>query len=80
MAKSGPTLPVMANNKKKPGRPKGRKPTYALYARIKPALGKAFEAYIESIQPRTSATAVIEMIVEQYLTSVGHWPPPTDPS
>jgi hypothetical protein len=83
MTSFSPTLTPMANNSKKPGkpgRPKGRKPTYPLYARIKPSLGEAFDAYVESIQPRTSTTAVIEMILEQYLHAQGVWPPIPDAS
>ena len=74
------TIPVMAK-KRKPGRPAtGRKPTYIVYARVSPALGAAFEQYLERTRPRPSTTSAIELALEKLLTEAGYWPPPPEPA
>lgn len=42
---------------------------------LPPALFAAFLAYVESVSPRTSKTAVIEYILERLLTEKGFYPP-----
>lgn len=37
-------------------------------------LSEAFGRYIEQSRPRTTRTAVIEMLLEQFLTEKGFWP------
>lgn len=71
------TIPVMAK-KRKPGRPStgGRKPGYVVYARINPALGAAFERYVEETRPKPTQTSVIELALERLLAEAGYWPPP----
>lgn len=78
MGSATATLPDMGSRKepKKQGRPPGRKLTAPLYARADPALVHAFNEYVEKLRPKTSASAVIEMLVEQLLEKEGLWPPP----
>lgn len=78
---SAATLPGMGSRKedKKPGRPAGRKPTTPLSARIDPALAQDFVEHVESLRPKTSVSAVIEMLIEQYMRkqpSAQRQPPP----
>src|ERR1700722_19544459 len=82
MVASGVTMPVMTDDRKKPkkkmGRPAtGRTPSTAVFARVSPELGKALDAYVESIRPRTTNTAVVSLALEEYLTRAGFWPPPS---
>lgn len=44
---------------------------------IAPELMASFAAYVDEAKPRTSKTAVIEMLLERFLTEQGRWPPPT---
>jgi hypothetical protein len=69
------TTPFMSSRKRKPGRPKGRQPTYTLYARVAPEVGAAFERYIEATEPRPSDKAVIELAIKEFLRSRDFWPP-----
>jgi len=65
--------------KRKPGRPAtGRKETVAIFARVSPELGTAFEAYLDSQRPRPTTNAVIEILIEDFLTAQGFWPPTTE--
>lgn len=74
MAEALLTMPVMA--KRKPGRPKGRKPTYALYVRIRPSLGAAFDELLK--RTRRTATAEVELMLEKFLADAGLWDAGTD--
>jgi hypothetical protein len=56
-----------------------RRPAVTLFARVEPDLGNAFKAHVETIRPKTSDQAVIEMLIERYLKELGLWPPPADP-
>lgn len=80
MAGNGSTLLDMAKRTPPPnpqrGRPRGRKPTYPFGARIDPKLGAAFDAYLESLEPKPTATSVIEMMLRRFLQSQNFWPPP----
>ena len=40
-------------------------------------LRDAFDRFIDQTEPRTSKTAVIEMLLTRYLTEQEFWPPPT---
>jgi hypothetical protein len=80
MDTGGSTILGMAkertNKPKKLGRPAtGRTPTTTVFARISPDLGKALEAYVESVRPRTTTTAVVSLAIEEHLARVGFWPP-----
>jgi hypothetical protein len=66
---------MLVMEKRKPGRPKGRKPTYSLNARIKPAIGRALEQHVETIQPETTVRAVVELALMEYLAKRKAWPP-----
>jgi len=66
----------MPSNKRKPGRPTGRKQTASIFARISPQLAQVFNDQVEAIRPKTSASAVVEMLIERWLTEQGYWPPP----
>lgn len=72
------TIPDMAKKKPNgPGRPAtGRKPTITIYARVRPELGEALEAYLASLRPRPTGTAVLEAALEDFLQGKGFWPPP----
>jgi hypothetical protein len=65
-------------SKRKPGRPStgGRKPAYILYVRINPALGAAFDRYVEETRPKPTATSAAELALEKLLAEAGYWPPP----
>ena len=45
---------------------------------IAPELMQAFDSYVEETKPRTSKTAIVEMLLEQFLTDKGRWPPTDD--
>lgn len=75
MADNGVTMLGMAR-KSKAGRPKGRKPTYIVYARVDPKIGEALEAYIAQTEPRPSQTAAVELALKRLLAEAGLWPPP----
>jgi hypothetical protein len=76
MSGTGVKMPDMAK-KRKPGRPAtGRRPTYLVYARIDPALGAAFDQYLEKTRPKPTTTAAVELALERLLTEAGYWPPP----
>lgn len=42
---------------------------------IPPDLADAFDAYVESSRPRTTKTAIVVMLLEDFLKKTGHWPP-----
>lgn len=76
MAELGVTMPDMAKKKpSKQGDGKGRSPAYVVFARVPPELGAAFEAYLESLRPKPSATAAIVLSLEEFLAQRGFWPP-----
>jgi hypothetical protein len=82
MASHGGTLLDMGKDKpKKPGRPQtGRKPTYILYARIKPSIGAALDAYIAATRPTPTQTSAVELALEEFLAKQGFWPPSDAPA
>lgn len=57
---------------------KGRSPSYALFTRIPPELGAAFEAYVNSLRPRPTATSVVQTFIEDGLKAAGFWPPASE--
>ncbi len=64
---------------KKPGKPRGRPPseagpTVSVSTRISQAKAKILEKYVESILPRTSTAAVLELALDRYLQSLGLLP------
>lgn len=63
----------------KRGRPSGRKETVPLYARVDPGLATVFKAYVDTIKPKTSDSAMIGLLIEQFLTDKGLWPPADQP-
>lgn len=76
MDRNSATLFPMAKGKKPTsGRPKGRKPTEVVTARIAPDLAQAFNEHVESLRPKTSVTAMLTFLIENYLESKGLWPP-----
>ncbi len=52
--------------KKPPGRPKGRKPTYVVYARIKPEIGAQIEAFLDTTKPTTTLVGLLELALEEF--------------
>jgi hypothetical protein len=70
-------MPGMSSKKpnRKPGRPQGKRQTAPLYARVDPRLADAFNGHVDTLRPKTSASAVIEMLIEQFLSEAGKWPP-----
>lgn len=76
---SSPADAITRMSKKKPpgeGGAQKRSPAVTVYARLPPELGKAFNRHIDTLRPRASAQAVVEMLVERWLTEEGKWPPP----
>ncbi len=43
---------------------------------ILPEIFGAFSRFVEGSEPRTSKTAVIEMLLKRFLEAEGYWPPP----
>jgi hypothetical protein len=62
-------LDGMTNKQDKagPGRPKGRKPTEAIYVRVAPSLAKRFNDLVEAMRPKTSVTGVVTMLIEDWV-------------
>ncbi len=64
----GVTMLVMADKPKKRGRPpKGRTPAFTVFARIKSELGERLVRHVDSIEPKTTLAAVVELAIRQYL-------------
>jgi len=57
-----------------------RAPPITLCAGVDPDLGQAFNEYVDSLRPKTTTHAVIEMLIERYLTESGMWPSAQPPS
>lgn len=67
------------SKKKKPsdsGQPPSRSPAYTLFARVRPELGRAWEAYLSSLRPKPTAVSAVELMMEEFLQQQGFWPPP----
>lgn len=45
---------------------------------ISPELFDAFDSYVEDSKPRTSKTAIVEMLLERFLEEQGRWPIPEE--
>jgi hypothetical protein len=82
MARGGVRIPIMGRKQKPPAdgpkKGQGRSPFYQVYVRIRPDLGVAFERYLATLRPRSSNTAVVEVMFEEFLASRGFWSPPAD--
>ncbi len=48
---------------------------YNLNVWIDSELGESFEEALKRIEPRTSKTALLEMLLREHLRSKGFWPP-----
>jgi hypothetical protein len=60
--------------KKRVGRPStGRTPTVTIFARVPPALAEALEAYLDSLRPKPTTTAVMIAALEDFLQAKGFW-------
>ena len=44
---------------------------------IDPALAAAFSRYIAESRPRTNKTAIVEMLLEEFLREKGYWVEPS---
>lgn len=64
-----------SKRKGKRGRPVGRTPSITVFARVRPEIGDVLHAHIESISPKTTLSAVVELAITQYLERHGLWPP-----
>jgi hypothetical protein len=63
-------------DKKNPGRPAtGRTPSVTIFSRVPPPLAEALEAYLDSLRPKPSTTAVVIAALEDFLQEKGFWPP-----
>lgn len=61
------------------GRPrKTNKLTFNVSAKLPSDLGRQLTAYANGVRPATSVSSVVSLAIEQYLASVGYWPPPAD--
>jgi hypothetical protein len=66
------TIAVMSQERRtNTGKKPNRKPAFTLYARIKPSLGEAMDAFLEATTPRTSQSAVTELALEEFFRSRG---------
>jgi hypothetical protein len=76
------TIDRMADKdkKKRPGRPAtGRSPSVTVFARVPPPLADLLEAYLDSLRPRPTTTAVVVAALEDFLAARGYkLPPPAD--
>jgi hypothetical protein len=62
-------------DKKPRGRPAtGRTPSITIFARVPPQLAEALEAYLDSLRPKPSTTAVVIAALEDFLQAKGFWP------
>jgi hypothetical protein len=77
MVSADATIGGMPRSRKSETPPKqpNRSPAYTVYARIDPALGAVLEKHIDSVRPKTTLTAVLELAIEEYLAKQGLWPP-----
>jgi hypothetical protein len=64
----------MARKKPAGGAQPDRSPSRTIFARISPEMEEALNAYMQSLRPRPSITAVIEMALEDLLAGKGFWP------
>jgi hypothetical protein len=48
-----------------------RSPTYNLYVRISKDIGEAFQAFVDSSEPRASKKAHVETALKAYLRTAG---------
>lgn len=72
-----PTMGTRKNDPLKRGRPAtGKTPTTTVYARVRPELGKALDAYLADQRPEPTVTRVVETALEDFLEAKGYWPPP----
>lgn len=75
MGGASATIFDMAKTQKGKGRPStGRRQTVPVYARIDPALAKAFNEYVDSLEPKTSASAMVELLIKRLLRELSLWP------
>lgn len=58
------------------GRPKGRRPTVVLQARVSPEMSEAFERLLQ--QTRRPKNTELIIALENHLKAAGFWPPPAD--
>jgi hypothetical protein len=76
------TIDRVADRDKKKGRgrpPTGRTPTVTVFARVPPPLAQALDAYLDSLRPQPTTTAVVVAALEDFLQARGFWsPPPPD--
>jgi len=75
MATCAGTIRSMGRKKKNP---QSRAPNYALFARLPPGLGAAFDRYLESQRPKPTANSAVVVAMEEFLQKRGFWPPPSD--
>lgn len=70
------TIDGMAKKKQPKGaKPQNRSPAYTIFARVPPELGEAFEAYLDSLEPRPKATGAVALAIREFLSRRGFWPP-----
>lgn len=65
----------MATPKRKPGRPKGRTPTYTIHTGIDLTIGDALERYMIAQTYEPKLKQVIERSLKLLLEEEGFWPP-----
>jgi hypothetical protein len=59
------------SDKPGPGRPKGRKPFAAFSLRMEPARAESLRQYVKGLRPQTTVTAIINMLVEEFMQKHG---------
>jgi hypothetical protein len=67
------------SKRKRPGRPASENRPVRVGRHINiwidAKIGAAVDAYIATVEPATSLTAVVELALRRYLESQGQWPP-----
>jgi hypothetical protein len=66
-------LGIMSRPKKQPGRDRHREPREVFH--LPPELREALAAYVASVEPATTRSAVVRLALQRFLTDVGFWPP-----
>ena len=76
MPNSLSTISRMGKNKSQP-EPTDEKSsgTVSVSGRVDKELALIAEEYVKSLRPPSSVSALIGMLLEEYLSSIGKWPP-----
>lgn len=68
-------MAVMVEKKKQHGKPPRARKGKSLNVYLSSDLREALDEYISGVRPKTTATAVAEMAIEEFLIRQNAWPP-----